>query len=90
MPHMLAGIFLISISRDSDFMDIAFEFTSAFGTVCLSRGPTGELDTFGRAVCHAQNTPPVRFIWGETSISKPRNRLNAAVVVLSSLKGTNQ
>lgn len=47
---VLAGIFLISISHDEEFLDLAFEATSAFGTVGLSRGATGELDGFGRAV----------------------------------------
>lgn len=50
MLLVLTGIFLISISHDGDFMDLAFEVTSAFGTVGLSRGATGELDGFGRAV----------------------------------------
>lgn len=44
------AIFLVSISHDGDFLDLAFEVTSAFGTVGLSRGATGELDAFGRAV----------------------------------------
>lgn len=44
------AIFLITISHDGDFLDLAFEVTSAFGTVGLSRGATGELDTFGRAI----------------------------------------
>lgn len=44
------AIFLITISHDREFLDLAFEVTSAFGTVGLSRGATGELDTFGRAV----------------------------------------
>lgn len=44
------AIFLITILHDGDFLDLAFEVTSAFGTVGLSRGATGELDTFGRAV----------------------------------------
>jgi trk system potassium uptake protein TrkH len=47
---VLAGIFVVSISHDGDFLDLAFEITSAFGTVGLSRGATGELDGFGRAV----------------------------------------
>ncbi|MCA2006217.1 TrkH family potassium uptake protein [Tritonibacter mobilis] len=47
---VLAGIFLISISHDEEFLDLAFEATSAFGTVGLSRGATGELDGFGRVV----------------------------------------
>lgn len=47
---VLAGIFFVSISHDGAFLDLAFEETSAFGTVGLSRGATGELDGFGRAV----------------------------------------
>ena len=47
---VLVGIFLISVSHDDAFLDLAFEATSAFGTVGLSRGATGELDGFGRAV----------------------------------------
>ncbi|MEM8695673.1 MAG: potassium transporter TrkG [Pseudomonadota bacterium] len=50
MGLILTGIFAISISHDGEFLDLAFEVTSAFGTVGLSRGATGELDAFGRAV----------------------------------------
>jgi len=50
MLLVLAGIFLVSISYEGEFLDIVFEVTSAFGTVGLSRGATGELDSFGRAV----------------------------------------
>ena len=42
--------FLVLISHDGDFLDLAFEVASAFGTVGLSRGATGELDALGRAV----------------------------------------
>ncbi|MFX0545419.1 TrkH family potassium uptake protein [Roseovarius sp. S1116L3] len=45
---VLTGIFVTSISHDGDFLDMAFEVTSAFGTVGMSRGATGELDTMGR------------------------------------------
>jgi len=38
------------IGHDGDFLDIAFEVASAFGTVGLSRGITGELDNGARAV----------------------------------------
>lgn len=44
------AIFLITTSHDGDFLDLAFEVVSAFGTVGLSRGATGELDGLGRAV----------------------------------------
>ena len=44
------GLFLISISHDGRFLSLAFEVVSAFGTVGLSMGTTGELDGLGRAV----------------------------------------
>ncbi len=44
------SIFLITLSHDGNFLDLAFEVTSAFGTVGLSRGATAELDGLGRAV----------------------------------------
>ena len=45
---VMLGTFFISISHDGDFLDLAFEVVSAFGTVGLSRGATGELDLIGR------------------------------------------
>ncbi|MGB7418047.1 MAG: TrkH family potassium uptake protein [Erythrobacter sp.] len=42
------GIFLVTLTHDGDFLDLVFETVSAFGTVGLSRGATGELDTLGR------------------------------------------
>ena len=47
---MIVGLFLITISHDGDFLDLAFEVASAFGTVGLSRGATSELDALGRGV----------------------------------------
>lgn len=44
------ALFIISISYQGDFLDVAFEAVSAFGTVGLSRGITGDLDTAGRIV----------------------------------------
>jgi trk system potassium uptake protein TrkH len=41
---------VITLTHDGDFLDLAFEVTSAFGTAGLSRGTTGELDGLGRAV----------------------------------------
>lgn len=35
---------------DGEFLDVAFEVASASGTVGLSRGITGELDGFSRAI----------------------------------------
>jgi trk system potassium uptake protein TrkH len=42
--------FLLVAWHDGDFLDIAFEVASAFGTVGLSRGVTGDFDTAGRAL----------------------------------------
>lgn len=47
---VMTGIFLLAVTQDAPFVDIAFEVTSAFGTAGLSRGLTGELDAFGRLV----------------------------------------
>lgn len=44
------GLFIVSISHDGSFIALAFEVTSAFGTVGLSMGTTPELDTVGRVV----------------------------------------
>lgn len=44
------GSLHIMLTHDGDFLDAAFEVTSAFGTVGLSRGTTGTLDELGRAV----------------------------------------
>lgn len=50
MLIVLIGVFVISISHNGEFIDLAFEVTSAFGTVGLSRGTTGELDTLGQII----------------------------------------
>ena len=50
---VFSGVFLLSLNYRGDFLDIAFEVASAFGTVGLSRGHTDELDGFGRAVIMA-------------------------------------
>ena len=47
---VLTGLFLASLTYQGAFVDLVFEVFSAFGTVGLSRGATGELDTFGRLV----------------------------------------
>lgn len=50
MLLVLTSIFLISLTYTGPFIDLVFEVTSAFGTVGLSKGATGELDGFGRAI----------------------------------------
>ena len=47
---VMAATFVLAISHDGDFVNLAFEAVSAFGTVGLSRGATGELDGFERLV----------------------------------------
>ena len=75
---VLVGIFLISVSHDDAFLDLAFEATSAFGTVGLSRGATGELDGFGRAVIIAimflGRVGPLTLGFFLATHSKPRVR----------------
>ncbi|MBM4764390.1 TrkH family potassium uptake protein [Bacillus sp. B15-48] len=41
-------LFLLTITEDAPFLMIVFEVVSAFGTVGLSMGLTGELSTFGK------------------------------------------
>lgn len=50
MLLLMTGTFIILITHDGEFLDLAFEVVSAFGTVGLSRGITGDLDGLGRAV----------------------------------------
>ncbi|TQS74057.1 Ktr system potassium transporter B [Rhodobacteraceae bacterium] len=47
---ILAAFFVLLLLQEGDFLDLAFETASAFGTVGLSRGATGALDTPGRAI----------------------------------------
>ena len=50
---VFTGVFLLTLTHQGDFIDVAFEVASAFGTVGLTRGETGQLDPFGRAVIMA-------------------------------------
>lgn len=47
---VVIGTFMLLINHDGDFLDIFFEVASAFGTVGLSRGITGDLDAVGQMV----------------------------------------
>lgn len=47
---ILCGLFVLLLFHEGDFLDLAFETVSAFGTVGLSRGITGDFDIAGRAV----------------------------------------
>ncbi len=47
---IIIALFALVLTQSADFLDILFEVASAFGTVGLSQGVTGTLDTFGRGV----------------------------------------
>lgn len=83
---VLVAIFLVTLSHDGDFIDLAFEVTSAFGTVGLSRGTTGELDGFGRAVIIAVmfvgRVGPLTLGFFLATRSKPRVGYPASKVYL--------
>lgn len=86
MILVLSAIFLISISHDGDFMDLAFEVTSAFGTVGLSRGATGTLDGFGQAVIiftmFIGRVGPLAIGFFLATRSKPRVKYPAGAIYL--------
>jgi len=44
------SLFLLTFSEKSNFLDLAFEIVSAYGTVGLSRGITEKLSFFGKIV----------------------------------------
>lgn len=83
---VLFAIFLVTLSHDGNFIDLAFEVTSAFGTVGLSRGTTGELDGFGRAVIIAVmfvgRVGPLTLGFFLATRSKPRVGYPASKVYL--------
>lgn len=47
---VFVAVFLLTASHEGHFLDICFEVASAYGTVGLSRGYTGKLSDFGRAI----------------------------------------
>ena len=53
MAVVFVGVLSLSALVEDEFLDIAFEVVSAFGTVGLSRGTTGELGTAGQLVIMA-------------------------------------
>ncbi|KMQ74352.1 TrkH family potassium uptake protein [Marinobacter subterrani] len=53
MAVVFVGVLSLSILVEDEFLDIAFEVVSAFGTVGLSRGTTSELGTAGQLVIMA-------------------------------------
>ncbi|WP_217639886.1 TrkH family potassium uptake protein [Vreelandella subterranea] len=53
MITIFLAIFMLTTLVKDDFLDIAFEAVSAFGTVGLSRGTTSELGTAGQLIIMA-------------------------------------
>lgn len=53
MATIFLGLLGLTIVVKGDFLDLAFEVVSAFGTVGLSRGATGQLDTAGQLIIMA-------------------------------------
>lgn len=47
---IFASLFLLTFSENGNFLDLAFEIVSAYGTVGLSRGLTESLSLFGKIV----------------------------------------
>ncbi len=47
---ILTALFALAVRHEGEFLPLLFEVTSAFGTVGLSMGATGDLDYFGRVV----------------------------------------
>ena len=78
--------FLILLSHDGDFMDLLFEVVSAFGTVGLSRGATGELDALGRtvviALMFAGRVGPLTLAFFLATRTRPRVRYAKSPVYL--------
>lgn len=50
---VMTALFLLTLFQQAPFLDLAFETASAFATVGLSRGVTGELGPAGQAVIMA-------------------------------------
>lgn len=50
---LLLGLFVLLLFHEGNFLDLAFETVSAFATVGLSRGITGDFDLAGRIVIMA-------------------------------------
>lgn len=47
---LFTALFLLTLFHEGEFLDLMFETSSAFGTVGVSRGITGDLDIAGRAI----------------------------------------
>jgi trk system potassium uptake protein TrkH len=83
---VMSGLFIIALSNDLLFLDLAFEVVSAFGTVGLSRGITAELDGPGRAAILALmfigRVGPLALGFFLATRSRPRVRYPSSEVYL--------
>lgn len=86
LTTIFVAIFLLTLTHQGPFLDIAFEVTSAFGTTGLSRGLTPELDGFGRTVIMAVmflgRVGPLTLGFFLATQSQPRIRYPSAQVFL--------
>lgn len=86
MLLVMFSFFVVTISHDGDFLDLFFEVASAFGTVGLSRGATGELDGVGRTVIillmFIGRVGPLTLGFFLATRAKPRIRYPASRVFL--------
>lgn len=75
---IILSLFVLILTEDQDFMVLVFEVSSAFGTVGLSQGATGELDTPGRLlICllmFAGRVGPLTFGFFLATKTAPRIR----------------
>lgn len=83
---IFVATFLLTLTHQGVFLDIAFEVSSAFGTTGLSRGLTPQLDGFGRAVIMAVmflgRVGPLTLGFFLATQVQPRVRYPAAQVFL--------
>lgn len=86
MLLVMLSFFVVTISHDGDFLDLFFEVASAFGTVGLSRGATGELDGVGRTIIillmFIGRVGPLTLGFFLATRAKPRIRYPASRVFL--------
>ncbi|MBV0913068.1 TrkH family potassium uptake protein [Anianabacter salinae] len=86
MLSLVVAVFIVAINHDGDVFDLGFEVASAFGTVGLSRGATGDLDAVGRAVIIAMmflgRVGPLTLGFFLATRSAPRVRYPAGQVYL--------
>jgi trk system potassium uptake protein len=84
---MHTAVFLLLLTHDAPFVDVAFEVASALGTVGLSRGMTAELNEFGRALVGALmfvgRVGPLTLGYFIAVRATPRVRYPAAQVYLA-------